>query len=182
MDILIITGIFAGIWLITTLTFVVLYKKKQTSSSTDEKSIKQMLDNQKEQNMMLNNMIMQEAVKYLPHSCPPNTTMPISSPQMKNTGINKLVKKIARLKEKKYRERYGEFLVEGAMSVTWALTSSYPVSEVVISAGFTLPESLSALLAERTIIRVPDHLFAKMADTKTPQGSFASVLAKARSP
>jgi len=59
MDILIITGIFAGIWLITTLTFVVLYKKKQTSSSTDEKSIKQMLDNQKEQNMMLNNMIMQ---------------------------------------------------------------------------------------------------------------------------
>ena len=59
MDILIIAGIFAGIWLITTLTFVVLYKKKQTSSSTDEKSIKQMLDNQKEQNMMLNNMIMQ---------------------------------------------------------------------------------------------------------------------------
>ncbi len=83
---------------------------------------------------------------------------------------HKLVKKIASLKEKKYRERYGEFLVEGALSVTWALTSSYPVSEVVISAGFTLPESLSALLAERTIIRVPDHLFAKMADTKTPQG------------
>jgi len=59
MDILIITGIFAGIWLITTLTFVVLYKKKKTVNSTDEKSIKQMLDNQKEQNMMLNNMIMQ---------------------------------------------------------------------------------------------------------------------------
>ena len=59
MDILIITGIFAGIWLITTLTFVVLYKKKQSGGSTDEKSIKQMLDNQKEQNLMLNNMIMQ---------------------------------------------------------------------------------------------------------------------------
>ena len=59
MDILIITGIFAGIWLITTLTFVMLYKKKKTLNSTDEKSIKQMLDNQKEQNMMLNNMIMQ---------------------------------------------------------------------------------------------------------------------------
>ena len=58
MDI-IITGIFAGIWLITTLTFVVLYKKKQSSGSTDEKSIKQMLDNLKEQNLMLNNMIMQ---------------------------------------------------------------------------------------------------------------------------
>ncbi len=83
---------------------------------------------------------------------------------------HKLVKKIASLKEKKYRERYGEFLVEGALSVEWALASSYPVSDVVISAGFDLPESLSARQAERTIVRVPEHVFAKMADTKTPQG------------
>ena len=59
MDIIIISSIFAVVWLITTLTFVVMYKKKQTGNSADEKSIKQMLDNQKEQNLMLNNMIMQ---------------------------------------------------------------------------------------------------------------------------
>ncbi len=83
---------------------------------------------------------------------------------------HKLVKKIASLKEKKYREKYSEFLVEGVLSVTWALSSSYPVSDVVISAGFTLPESLKNLLIGRTITQVPENLFAKMADTKTPQG------------
>lgn len=59
MEIIILSSVFAAVWLITTLTFVVLYKKKQSGSTTDEKSIKQMLDNQKEQNLMLNNMIMQ---------------------------------------------------------------------------------------------------------------------------
>lgn len=59
MEIIILASVFAAVWLITTLTFVVLYKKKQSGTSTDEKSIKQMLDNQKEQNLMLNNMIMQ---------------------------------------------------------------------------------------------------------------------------
>ena len=34
------------------------------------------------------------AVRYVPHSCPLNTKMPISSPHTKNTGINKQVKNI----------------------------------------------------------------------------------------
>jgi len=59
MEMIILASIFAGVWLITTLTFVIMYKKKKTTNPTDEKSIKQMLDNQKEQNYMLNNMIMQ---------------------------------------------------------------------------------------------------------------------------
>ncbi len=83
---------------------------------------------------------------------------------------HKLVKKIASLKEKKYRERYGVFMVEGALSVEWALTSSFCVIDVVQSADYTLPSSLSAMLSDKTITRVPPHVFAKMADTKTPQG------------
>lgn len=60
METIILASVFAGVWLITTLVFVVMYKKKSSSSNTaDEKSIKQMLDNQKEQNVLLNNMIMQ---------------------------------------------------------------------------------------------------------------------------
>lgn len=59
MEMIILASIFAAVWLITTLTFIVLYKKKHSGTSADEKSIKQMLDNQKEQNLMLNNMIMQ---------------------------------------------------------------------------------------------------------------------------
>lgn len=83
---------------------------------------------------------------------------------------HKLVKKIASLKEKKYRERYGEFLVEGALSVLWALSSSYEVCDVVFSEDFTLSEELHQMLAGRTLTCVPGHVFAKMADTKTPQG------------
>lgn len=83
---------------------------------------------------------------------------------------HKLVKKIASLKEKKYRQRYGEFLVEGALSVEWALASSYEVSAVVKSADFPVPENLFRLLSGRDLISVPPHVFSKMADTKTPQG------------
>ena len=60
MDILILGIIFGVAWMISTITFVVLYKKKGAiSTATDDKSIKQLVDNQKEQNMMLNNMLMQ---------------------------------------------------------------------------------------------------------------------------
>lgn len=86
------------------------------------------------------------------------------------------VKKITSLKEKKYRERYGEFLVEGAMSVLWALNSSYAVSSVVVSTDFSLPEALQAALDDRRVYCVAPHVFAKMADTKTPQGILCSCI------
>ena len=59
MELLILGSIFGVAWLVSTITFVVLYKKKQTPTSTDEKSIKQLMESQKEQNLLLNNMIMQ---------------------------------------------------------------------------------------------------------------------------
>ncbi len=83
---------------------------------------------------------------------------------------HKLVKKIASLKEKKYRQKYGEFLVEGALSVEWALSSPYKVSDIVFSEAFSLPASLHQSLNGQNLVRVPRHIFAKMADTKTPQG------------
>ena len=58
MEMIILGAIFGAVWLITTITFVVMYKKKQITS-TDESQIKQIVANQKEQNMMLNNMLMQ---------------------------------------------------------------------------------------------------------------------------
>ena len=58
MEYIILGSIFGVIWLITLVTFVVLYKKKQPTLS-DDKSIKTVVDNQKEQNILLNNMLMQ---------------------------------------------------------------------------------------------------------------------------
>lgn len=58
MDILTLGIIFGVVWFATTITFVVLYKKKP-SGTTDERSIKQLIENQKEQNLLLNNTMMQ---------------------------------------------------------------------------------------------------------------------------
>lgn len=59
MELIILSCVFGAVWLITTLTFVVLYKKKGASTSTDDKSIKQIIENQKEQNQLVTNMLMQ---------------------------------------------------------------------------------------------------------------------------
>lgn len=60
MEILTLGIIFGVVWLCTTITFVVLCKKKSTgNSSTDEKAIKQLMENQKEQNLLLNSTLMQ---------------------------------------------------------------------------------------------------------------------------
>ncbi len=61
MQIWIPSIIFGVVWIITTIVFVVLYKKKQPTLQ-DDKSIKTVVDNQREQNQLLNNMLMQ-AVK-----------------------------------------------------------------------------------------------------------------------
>jgi len=83
---------------------------------------------------------------------------------------HKLIKKIASLKERKYRERYGEFLVEGELSVIWALKSDYTITAIVCSADYPLPDAVSGLEASVPMYTVPGHIFSKMADTKTPQG------------
>lgn len=58
MEYIILGSIFLAVWLFTLITFIVLYKRKQPTLS-DDKSIKTVVDNQKEQNLLLNNMFMQ---------------------------------------------------------------------------------------------------------------------------
>ena len=58
MEFIVLGSIFGVIWLITTIVFVVLYKKKQPVA-TDDTQIKRVLETQKEQSLLLNNMLMQ---------------------------------------------------------------------------------------------------------------------------
>ena len=51
--------VFGGAWLITTIVFAVMYKKKGVTTGSNDAQIKQIVANQKEQNIMLNNMLMQ---------------------------------------------------------------------------------------------------------------------------
>ena len=59
MTLILICSVFGVVWLTTIITFLAISKKKSTNNTTDEKSIKQIMESQKEQNMLLNNMIMQ---------------------------------------------------------------------------------------------------------------------------
>ena len=60
MELIILGSIFGAVWLVTTIVFVVLYKKKGGGTAgVDEQSVKNLVDNQKEQNILLNNMLMQ---------------------------------------------------------------------------------------------------------------------------
>ena len=58
MTYIVLGSIFLAVWLISLIVFVVMYKKKQLTLS-DDRSIKTVVDNQKEQNILLNNMLMQ---------------------------------------------------------------------------------------------------------------------------
>lgn len=61
MTLIVLGSIFGGVWLITLITFVVMYKKKSVNGAGfDQDKLKAMFDNQKEQNQLVNNMIMQQ--------------------------------------------------------------------------------------------------------------------------
>ncbi len=80
------------------------------------------------------------------------------------------------LKERKGRKETGCFLVEGRKMVEEALSSAFSVETLLVSeshgADFSLPEDVPAYL-------LPDHVFAALCDTKTPQGIAAVVRMRA---
>lgn len=87
---------------------------------------------------------------------------------------NSKSKYIRSLSQKKYREEYGEYTVEGEKSVRDALNSARTVTALCVSdtflekGGFICPDDVPVYTA-------PDSEFRKMCDTKTPQGILAVI-------
>ena len=71
------------------------------------------------------------------------------------------------LKEKKGRDEQNAFLVEGVRMVREALSSSFAVRALLLRDGdhpdLPLPEGVPVFL-------LPEHVFASVCDTRTPQG------------
>ena len=76
------------------------------------------------------------------------------------------------LKEKKARDEYRLFLVEGAKMVSEALQSGFPVSTLLIREDYTPPFDLPPSVPAFTL---SDSAFQSVSDTKTPQGIAAVV-------
>ncbi|MBR2968737.1 MAG: RNA methyltransferase [Clostridia bacterium] len=84
---------------------------------------------------------------------------------------NTKIKRIASLKEKKYRQELGLFVVEGVKMVSEAIAAGMDIVSVagVQSALSRIPP------CEAEIIETDDKVFEYLTDTKTPQGVLAVI-------
>ena len=76
---------------------------------------------------------------------------------------NALIKKIASLKDKKYRKEYGLYVSEGIKPVNDAIKFGMPIEYIVVTS--TVIE----------IIEVTDDVFSFISDEKTPQGALCVI-------
>lgn len=85
---------------------------------------------------------------------------------------NEYIKKIAKLKDKKYREESGFFIAEGEHLVEMALASDFVIDTLIMSDDYY--EKNKDKFLHDTVV-VPKELLLKISDTKTPQGVLAVI-------
>lgn len=84
---------------------------------------------------------------------------------------NKLVKHICSLHQKKYRDLYKEFIIEGENSITEALKSSFEIINILYCPELFDISSLE--LNDLPTTSVTKEVMNKISDTITPQGIIA---------
>lgn len=87
---------------------------------------------------------------------------------------NSKCKYVKSLAQKKSRQKYGEYTVEGIKSVSDAINSDRAVTALYVSHDFYENEKFS-YPQNIPLYKVSDDIFAKMCDTKAPQGILAVV-------
>ena len=96
---------------------------------------------------------------------------------------NSLIKHIKRLKEKKYRDEYGEFIVEGLKLINEAIQENADIRQIIVCDGCDNSEIIERHLkyemARLDFIYVPQNIFKMISDVENPQGLLA-VIGKAK--
>ena len=92
---------------------------------------------------------------------------------------NSLIKHIKKLKEKKYRDEYNEFIIEGTKMLKEALKENAKIDKIVFSESFIENNIIEGFLSEdispKDIICVPDSIFEMITEVGTPQGTLAII-------
>ena len=92
---------------------------------------------------------------------------------------NSIIKHIIKLKEKKYRNEYQEFIVEGAKIVEEAINENADVKKIIICEDTINSELLKKQLNEKIkkfeCIVVPKNIFKLISDVEQPQGILAII-------
>ncbi|MHC1758362.1 MAG: TrmH family RNA methyltransferase [Negativicutes bacterium] len=99
---------------------------------------------------------------------------------------NQYIKLTASLRQKKYREETGLFVVEGTRFVQEALESSWVVEYAVVSEAHEGNERIRELATnlerrECPVLSISPALYKKISDTETPQGILAVMQQKRES-
>lgn len=90
-----------------------------------------------------------------------------------SSAENEYIKKLVKLKTKKYRDRFSLFVVEGERSVREAIASGFSIESVVVTEAYYFRHESE--LPQGAIISTTDKIFLQLCDTKTPQGILAVV-------
>ena len=92
---------------------------------------------------------------------------------------NEKIKHIKKLKEKKYRDMYNEYLIEGIKIVEEAIRENVNIKTIIICDDCDIETSISEELryeiAKRECIYVPEKIFITLTDVTTPQSIMAVV-------
>lgn len=92
---------------------------------------------------------------------------------------NEIIKHIKKLKEKKYREEYKEFIVEGIKMIEEAILENAKIKTIIIcddckTAG-NIPNELMYEIAKLDCIYVAEKVFNSITDVMNPQGIMAII-------
>jgi len=92
---------------------------------------------------------------------------------------NEIVKNIKRLKDKKYRDQEGKFLVEGIKMVEEAITENVTIDKIVVCEDCVNDKSINQNLmyeiAKYDCIYVSEKVFLTLTDVSNPQGILAVI-------
>jgi TrmH family RNA methyltransferase len=92
---------------------------------------------------------------------------------------NRLIKHIVKLKEKKYRNEFNEYIIEGAKIVKEAIENKAVIKKIICSENALksdiINKYLADYLAKMDYVQVPNNIFKIISDVETPQGVLAIV-------
>lgn len=92
---------------------------------------------------------------------------------------NNLIKHTIKLKEKKYRKEYNEYIIEGVKILEEAIEEKAKIKQIIISEDAINSElvqkHLKEKLSETDYIQVPSNIFKLISEVEKPQGVLAII-------
>ena len=89
---------------------------------------------------------------------------------------NNLIKHICKLREKKYRDEYCEFIIEGVKLLKEALNEKVTIKNIIISEEAIKQKTIEKeLLKKIDYIQVPESIFKLISNVENPQGILAVI-------